>query len=133
MKSALSRMRAPIRRGLALDAGERGIRILLARIEFGRFSILKEELVDMKAGGLVAQDESKEHLADRPAAGGTPPVALIMPQHLTNSQVLDLPVTAEQDVERLIQDETVKLSGASESRIIYDFVAVESGQKNQQR
>ena len=133
MKSALNRMRSPIRRVLALDAGDRCIRMLLGKIEFGRFSILKEELIDMKAEGLVAQDETNEHLRERLSAWGNPPVALIMPQHLTNSQVIELPVTAEQDVEKLIQDETVKLSGASESRIIYDFVAVESEHKNQQR
>ncbi len=133
MKSALSRMRSPIRRVLALDAGDRRIRTLLGKIEFGRFRILKEELIDMKAEGLVAQDEVKEHLRERLAAWGNPPVALIMPQHLTNSQVIELPVAAEQDVETLIHDETVKLSGVSESRIIYDFVALESEHKNQQR
>jgi hypothetical protein len=126
-------MRAPIRRVLALDAGDRCIRILVGKMEFGRFSILKEELIDMRAEGLLARDELKAHLLDRLAALGNPPIALVMPPHLTNSQVIELLVSDDQDIEKLIQDETVKLSGVSESRIIYDFIPVEAEHKNQQR
>src|SRR5436190_7498353 len=118
MRSALSRMRSPIRRVLALDAGDRRIRLVLGQMDFGRFKILKEELIELKTEGLLAPDEIKSHIQERLSAMGHPPVALIIPPHLSNSQVIELPTAADQDVDRLIQEETVKLSGASESRII---------------
>ena len=53
----LSRMRSPIRRVLALDAGTRCIRMLLAQSEFGRFRLLKEESIDLHKEGLVGAEE----------------------------------------------------------------------------
>src|SRR5882724_943958 len=86
MRLMLSRMRSPIRRVLALDAGSRCIRMLLAQSEFGRFRVLKEELIDLHEEGLVS----------------------------------------EQEVGKLIEEETLKLSGVSESRIVHDFIPSES-------
>ena len=58
----LDRMRPPVRRVLALDAGSRCIKLLLAESDFGRLHILKEELIDLQAEGLVSADEIKAHL-----------------------------------------------------------------------
>jgi len=127
------RMRPPVRRVLALDAGSRCIKLLLAESDFGRLRILKEELIDLQAEGLVAADEIQAHLQARLDEWGRPPLALVLPQHLSISQVLDLPLAPESEVDKMIRDETVKLGGVSESRIVYDFVRTETSTKNRQQ
>ena len=129
----LDRMRPPVRRVLALDAGSRCIKLLLAESEFGRLHILREELIDLQAEGLVSAEEIKTHLQANLDNWGRPPLALILPQHLSISQVIDLPLAPESEVEKLIQDETIKLGGVSESRIVYDFVRTETTAKNRQQ
>src|SRR5215475_4281136 len=133
MSLSLSRVRSPIRRVLALDAGTRCIRMLLAQSEFGRFRLLKEESIDLQEEGLVAAEEVKAWLQERLTQWGDPPLALVLPQHLSNSQVIDLPPAAEQDVGTLIENETLKLSGVSETRIIYDFVRIGGANPNRQQ
>jgi hypothetical protein len=121
-----ARMRPPVRRVLALDAGSRCIKLLLAEDESGRPRILKEELIDLQAEGLVAAEEIQAHLQGRLEEWGRPPLALVLPQHLSISQVLDLPLAPESEVDKMIQAETVKLGGVSESRIVYDFVRTDA-------
>ncbi len=129
----LDRMRPPVRRVLALDAGSRCIKLLLAESDFGRLHILKEELIDLQAEGLVSAEEIKAHLQASLDEWGRPPLALVLPQHLSISQVIDLPLAPESEVEKLIRDETIKLGGVSESRIVYDFVRTETAAKNRQQ
>jgi len=127
------RLRSPLRRVLALDAGSRCLKLLLAESEFGRLNILKEELIDLREEGLVSPNEVKAHLQETIESRGNPAVALVLPQHLSISQVIDLPLAPESEVEKLIHGETVKLSGVSESRIVYDFVRTETTDKNRQQ
>src|SRR5664279_2660964 len=129
----LDRMRPPVRRVLALDAGSRCLKLLPAESDFGRLHILKEELIDLQAEGLVSAEEIKSHLQANLDEWGRPPLALILPQHLSMSQVINLPLAPESEVEKLIQDETIKLGGVSESRIVYDFVRTETAAKNRQQ
>ncbi len=129
----LDRMRPPVRQVLAVDAGSRCIKLLLAESDFGRLRIRKEELIDLQAEGLVAGDEIKTHLQTTLESRGRVPLALVLPQHLSISQVIDLPLSPESDVAKLIEDETIKLSGVSESRIVYDFVRTETPTKNRQQ
>jgi Tfp pilus assembly PilM family ATPase len=129
----LDRMRPPVRRVLALDAGSRCIKLLLAESDFGRLRILKEELIDLQAEGLVSADEINAHLQASLDQWGRPPLAVVLPQHLSISQVIDLPLAPESEVEKMIKDETVKLGGVSESRIVYDFVRTETAVKNRQQ
>lgn len=131
--SQLSRFRPPVRRVLALDGGNRRLKLLLAESDFGRLRLLKEELIDLQAEGLVAAEEVRAHLLALIQECGKPPLALILPEHLSISQVIDLPLVPESEVEKLIADETIKLSGVSESRIIYDFVRTEAPAKNRQQ
>ncbi len=119
-------MRAPVRRVLAIDAGARNIKLLLAEADFGRLHILKHESVDVVAEGLITAEETKAHFKPLLEAWGSPPIVLVLPQHLSTSHVIDLPQAPEAEVEKLIADEAVKLGGVSESRIIYDFVRTDS-------
>ena len=126
-------LRPPVRRVLALDAGTRCIKLLLAESDFGRLRILKEELIDLQAEGLVAPEEIQTHLQASLESWGRPPLALILPQHLSTSQVIALPLVSEREAEKLIEDETMKLTGVSESRIIYDFIRTETTAKDRQQ
>ena len=83
------RIRPPVRRVLALDAGSRCIKLLLAESDFGRLHVLREELIDLQAEGLVSAEEIKTHLQANLDDWGRPPLALILPQHLSISQVID--------------------------------------------
>ncbi len=126
-------MRPPVRRVLALDAGSRCLKLLLAESDFGRVRILKEHLIDSQEEGLVSAEEVKAHLRATLEEWDRPPLALVLPQHLSISQVIDLPLAPESEVEKLIADETIKLSGVSESRIVYDFVRAEPPVKTRQQ
>jgi Tfp pilus assembly PilM family ATPase len=127
------RMRTPVRRVLAIDGGSRRFKLLLAETDFGRFRLLKQELIDLQAEGLVSSEEIKTHLQASLEAWGQPALALTLPQHLSISQVIDLPIAPEAEVEKLIADESVKLGGVSESRIVYDFVQIETQVANRQQ
>ncbi len=126
-------MQVPIRRVLAIDAGQRRIKLVLADSAFGRLSTTRRELIDLKSEGLVSPEEIQAQLQDVLDELGHPPLALVLPQHLSISQSLDLPQAPESEVEKLIADEAVKLGGVTESRIVYDFVRTDSGSRNRQR
>ncbi len=129
----LGRVKPPIRRVLALDAGSRSLKLLLAESDFGRLRILKEELIDLQAEGLVSADETKAHLQETLGDWGRPPVALVLPQHMSISQTVELAQAAEGEVKNLIHDEIVKLSGVSDTRIVYDFVRTQTVANNRQQ
>ncbi len=90
--------------------------------EFGRLRILKEQFIDLHQEGLVSAEETKAHLTQELGDWGHPVVALVLPQHLSISQSIDVPAAPESDVEKLIQDESIKLGGVSDSQIVYDFI-----------
>lgn len=128
----LGRFQPPVRRVLAVDAGSRSLRLLLAESRLGRMRVLREEYIDLQSEGLVSADENKAQLQAFLEDWGRPPLGLVLPQHFSTSQVIDLPVTPEQEVEKLIQAETLKLGGVTDSRIVYDFVRLESPSKTRQ-
>jgi len=120
----LGDMRPAMRRVMAIDAGSRRIKLLLAESDFGRVRIRKEDTIDLAAEGLVSAQEIQSHLKTLLEEWGDPPLAMVLPQHLSVSQVVDLPQAPEEEVRRLISDETVKLSGVSDSRFVHDFVRI---------
>ncbi len=120
------RLQPPVRRVLAVDAGSRCLRLALVKSSFGRVEILREQSFDLHEEGLVATEELKTHLHAIRGECGDPPVALTLAQHLSISQTIELPQGPESEIRKLIEDETVKLSGVSESAIVHDFVAVDT-------
>jgi Tfp pilus assembly PilM family ATPase len=125
-------VRPPVRRVLALDGGTRRFKLLLAESDFGRLRILKQEVIDLQAEGLVSPEEIKSHLQDSLEKWGHPPLAVTLPEHISTSQVVDLPPAPESEVDKLIAEESIKLSGVSESRIVYDFVRTDTAHRNRQ-
>jgi Tfp pilus assembly PilM family ATPase len=123
----------PVRRVLALDIGSRRLKMLLAESAFGRLRLLKEELIDLKAEGLVSSEELKTHLRASLEHWATPPVALVLPEHVSISQVIDLPTAPESEVDKLIAHETIKLSGVTESRVVYDFFRTQNAVRDKQQ
>lgn len=120
------RLQLPVRRVLAVDAGSSRLRLALVNYSFGRLETLRTESLDLHEEGLVATEELKIHLRNLRADWGDPPVALTLAQHLSISQTIDLPASPESEVRKLIEDETVKLTGVSDSAIVHDFVSVDS-------
>lgn len=120
------RMGTPTRRVLAIDAGSRRIKLLLAHSDFGRLRVVRQEMIDLRAEGLVAAEESNAHLMGVIGELGHPPLALAIPEHLSASQVVDVVPGPDGDIETQIGEEAGKLSGVSDSHILYDYAALES-------
>jgi Tfp pilus assembly PilM family ATPase len=128
-----ARLQPPVRRVLAVDAGSRRLKLALVKSSFGRVELLREESIDLHEEGLVTAEECKNHLQTILADCGHPPLALTISQHLSTSHIIELPLATESEVRKLIEDEAVKLSGVSESAIVYDFVRVESSVPERQQ
>lgn len=109
---------------MAVDAGTRCIRLLLLESRFGELKIVRQDALDLQQEGLVAADELQAHLERTVADWGRPPLALVLPQQVTVTQLVELPPVDETEARRLIEDETVKLAGVNESALVSDFVAV---------
>jgi len=142
-----------VRRVLAVDAGSRRLKLTLVKSRFGRglwnsavallggwpgystgrVQILREESLDLHEEGLVTTEELKNHIQSILEECGRPPIALTLSQHLSTSQTIELPLAPESEVRQLIEEETVKLSGVSDSAIVHDFVRVESSSPNRQQ
>lgn len=125
-KLKTDRLQPPMRRVLAVDAGSSRLRLALVKSSFGRVEILRQESFDLHEEGLVATEELKSHLQAIREECGHPPIALTLAQHLSISQTIDLPQAPESEIRKLIEDETVKLTGVSDSAIVHDFVSVDS-------
>ena len=129
----LRSVRPPVRRVVAIDGGTRRFKLLVAESDFGRLRIHKQEVIDLQAEGLVSPEEIKTHLTDCLERWGHPPLALVLPEHISTSQLVDLPAVPENEVDKLIAEETIKLSGVSESRIVYDFAPTQNSAGNRQQ
>lgn len=122
----------PLRRVLAVDAGSRCIRLLLLESRFGKLRLARQETLDLREEGLVAPEELKTHLQAALANWGRPPLALALPQDMAVSQIVDLPPLPDPEARAVIEAETVKLGGVSESAMLYDFVRVPRVAENRQ-
>jgi len=56
---------------------------MLAQSDFGKLRILKEEIVDLQAEGLVSPEETKSQVTKILMEWGRPPLALVLPEHLS--------------------------------------------------
>ncbi len=122
----------PIRRVLAVDAGSRCVRLLLLENYFGKLRVLRQDALDLQEEGLVSAEELKAQLQTTLAEWGRPPLALALPQQVAVSQTVDLPPVPDAEARQLIEAETIKLSGLSESAMVYDFIRVATPTESRQ-
>ncbi len=114
----------PLRRVLAVDAGSRCVRLLLLESRFGKLRLQRQEAIDLEAEGLVSPEELRAHMQSAVGEWGRPPLALVLPQQIAVSQLVDLPPVPDAEARVLIEAETVKLGGVSESVMVCDFTRV---------
>lgn len=126
------RLDPPIRRVLAVDAGSRCIRLLSLESRFGKLRLVRHEVIDLQEEGLMAADELRTQLQTTVAEWGRPPIALALPQEIVVSQIVDLPPVPDPEARQLIEAETLKLGGVSESVMVYDFTRVPILAENRQ-
>jgi Tfp pilus assembly PilM family ATPase len=122
----------PLRRVLAVDAGSRCVRLLLLENRFGKLRVLRQNELDLQEEGLVSAEELKAQVQATLAEWGRPPLALALPQQIAVSQTVDLPPVPDDEARRLIEAETIKLSGLSESALVYDFTRLATPAENRQ-
>ncbi len=112
----------PRKRILAIDAGGNCVKLLVVEELFNRPQILRHELIEIQSAGLLSEEEIMRHAQDVIQDLGQYPIALAIPHYRALSQTIDLPDAEPREIRRLIEAETVKLSGLGESNIVYDYV-----------
>lgn len=114
----------PCKRLLAIDPGNQCLKLLVVEETFGRLYIRHQELVEVPSGGALSEEEAMRHAQELIFELGDDPVALAVPHDRALSQLVDLPPTDATEARRLIEQETVKLSGLGESNIVFDYTAL---------
>ena len=126
------RLEPPLRRVLAVDAGSRCIRLLLLESRFGQLRLLQQKRPRSAGRGPCFRRGTQGPPASHVAEWGRPPLALALPQYIAVSQIVDLPPVPDAEARQLIEAETIKLGGVSESVMVYDFVRVPLLAENRQ-
>ncbi len=111
----------PTRRLLVIDPGSRCIKVLLVAKLMGDVRVLRHRSIDLAEGGALPPGDLSRLLDGVLQEFGPMPAAISLPQQLSISQVIDLPRAGPEQVKSMIEEETVKLSGLSESSIVYDY------------
>lgn len=120
------------RRCIAVDLGESRIKAILAEKRRGRIEILHAFSLDLHEEGLLTLEETNRHISRILQEMGDYPVSLVIPQHIAISHLISLPADEKgRSWTRRIEEETHKLTGLSESAIVYDYFPLKPFPKNQ--
>lgn len=111
----------PARRFLAVDVGSRCLKALLVSNLFGRLRIHAHRVIGLDETSQPGGPGWPRVLQELREELGSHPLVISVAQHATDSQVLDLPGADAQRIRKQIQEDVVKLSGLTESAIIYDY------------
>lgn len=109
------------RRQIALDFGSQRIKLLLTETVGACPRVLQHRVIDRLEEGLLSDEEVRRELAAALQTFGAHPIALAVPQTLAISQVIDLPAVPEAEVPKVIEGETLSLSGLSEGQVLYNY------------
>lgn len=112
------------RRLIAVDPGRRSVKLILVEARFDRVRVLAREQIELPEEPAAPTGEWSRRVMAAIEELGDLPVALTLPQHLSISQVIDLPPADPGQVRELIENETVRISGVSESAVVYDSAAL---------
>lgn len=109
------------RRLVALDAGARCVKLVLAEPEGEGLRVLGHKQVDLREEGLLATEEIRRHLAGLIHQWGEWPIAVTLPARLSFSRVVDLPAGAgEPQIAKVIEEQTARLRGLSQSPLVHE-------------
>lgn len=114
---------------MAVDLGQSRIKAILAERVGNRIDVLHAFTLDLQEEGLLSAEETNRHISRILLEMGEYPVSLVVPQHVAVSHLIGLPVDRKARWERLIEEETQKLIGLSESAIVYDHVRLRPFQR----
>ncbi len=109
---------------IAVDHGSRSVKLLLVQGDAGSLRVLDHKIVDLQEEGLLASEEIQRHLSGLLEAWGDWPIAITLPAHLSFAQILDLPAGGETEIPKVIEEQTGRLRGFSNSPLVYDAVAL---------
>jgi Tfp pilus assembly PilM family ATPase len=112
------------RRRIAIDLGGSAIKVLLAEPSPDGLKILRHHLLDLREEALFTPEEISRQLRTIIQEMGSCHIALNLPQHLAIAQVANLPPVSGPEVRKLIEEETIQLSGLSDSSVVYDYCAL---------
>lgn len=107
---------------VAIDPGAHSLKLVLLEARGTGVRLLRTEAIDLQEEGLLSHAESARHLQEVLHELGDHPVAISIPQHVSLSQVIDLPQVSEEQIHEVIEGEAVKLSGLSESAIDHGYM-----------
>jgi Tfp pilus assembly PilM family ATPase len=109
------------RRCIAVDLGQSRIKAVLAERIGSRLNVLHAFTLDLQEEGLLTPEETNRHISRILLEMGDYPVSLVIPQHIAISHLIGLPGESKARWDRLIEEETQKLTGLSDSAIVYDY------------
>ena len=112
-------------RVVAVDLGGSRIKVVLAEQSKLGICFLDYRCIDLQAEGLLSLEEINRHIQEVVDDLGNMPVALALPQHLTQSHLIELPHGGPDEIREMVSRETISLSGLSDSAIVYDYHALE--------
>jgi type IV pilus assembly protein PilM len=118
------------RRIIAVDAGSFAIKLALVETSGNSIRILQNQIINLAEEGLVAAEEIGPALKTACRQIGDYPLAMVLPQHVSLSQLVDV-TAGVQGVTQLIEQEALKNRDTSDSPIVYDFVPLRPFGKHQ--
>lgn len=114
----------PAQRVIAIDVALPHVKLMLAQKFLNKITILRKDVIecpDYNDASEISRENLKEEIQKKISSYGHYPVAITLPQHLSLSQVIDLPPAAEADVKRMIQGEAHRIAGLSQTKIVWDY------------
>ena len=104
-----------------IDPGRHGLKVLVAESSLGHLRVLHRQTVNLPDEGVLEADDLRQHLEVVLPELGRHEVALVLPQHRTITQTLDLPADAETEPGTFLAAEARRLSGLAAEAIIVSF------------
>lgn len=109
------------RRCIAVDLGQSRVKAILVERKGSRVEVLHAFNLDLQEEGLLTMEETDRHISRILLEMGEYPVSLVIPQHIAVSHLISLPSEGKgARWERMVEQETQKLTGLSDSAIVYD-------------
>jgi Tfp pilus assembly PilM family ATPase len=111
-------------RVIAVEAGADSIKAALVERTSSGARILEQRVVGLRDHEALSEAEAAHEFREQVQQWGNHPVVLVLPQHLVISRIINLPPDSSETIQAAIERETGKLSGLSESAIVFDYEAL---------